>query len=159
MLLFYRCIVNLLFPLVVIIIYFRIFFGKEDKKRYREKIFKNTYQKKKANKKLIWFHVASIGELKSIFPLIIELNKKNKFQFLITTVTLSSARLIESNLIRNKNIFHQFFPIDKPSLIERFLNHYSPSLIIFVDSEIWPNFLTQINKRKIKLVLLNARHL
>jgi len=157
MLLFYRCIIKLLFPLVVIIIFLRIFLGKEDKIRYREKIFKNTYKKKKNNKKLIWFHAASIGELKSIFPLIKELDKKNRFQFLITTVTLSSAQLIESNLIKNKNIFHQFFPIDKPSLVEKFLNHYSPNLVIFVDSEIWPNFLIQINKRKIKLILLNAR--
>jgi 3-deoxy-D-manno-octulosonic-acid transferase len=35
---------------------------------------------KKKNSKLIWFHAASIGEFKSIIPIIEELNNKNKFR-------------------------------------------------------------------------------
>ncbi len=158
MLLIYRFLLNLIYPLIVIFIYFRIFLNKEDKNRYKEKLFSSSFNTiRNYKKKLIWFHVASIGEFKSIKPLIKELNKKNKFEFLITTVTLTSARLVQENYNRQNNVFHRFFPIDKLSLVNNFLDSWQPSLTIFVDSEIWPNFLLAIKKRNIKLILLNAR--
>ena len=64
---------------------------------------------KKLSKKLIWFHVASIGELKSIIPLLNKLANKKELNFLITTVTLSSSKLVETNLKNHKNITHRFF--------------------------------------------------
>ena len=57
---------NILFLLSPIIIIFRIFKKKEDKKRFQEKFC--IPFKKKQNGKLIWFHAASVGELMSIIP-------------------------------------------------------------------------------------------
>ena len=49
----------------------RKIFNKEDNNRYEEKIFtSNFFPDKNSQKKLIWFHAASIGEVQSIFPLI-----------------------------------------------------------------------------------------
>ena len=158
MLLIYRLLINILFPLIILIIFFRTKFNKEDKIRFKEKLFSGSFKlQKRSDRKLIWFHAASIGELNSIIPLIKKINKKNKFDFLVTTVTLSSSRLILKELIDHKNIVHRFFPIDKPSLVYKFLNGWSPDLILFVDSEIWPNFILEIKKRKIPLILLNGR--
>ncbi len=158
MLLIYRFFINIFFPLFIIIIFIRTWLNKEDKNRFKEKLFSSSFNiTKNNNKKLIWFHAASIGELISIVPLIKKLNQKNKFEFLITTVTLSSARLITKEFSNDKNVFHRFFPIDKPNLIKKFLGNWSPVLVIFVDSEIWPNFILEIKKRDIPLVLLNAR--
>ena len=84
-------------------------------------------------------------------------NTNNKFEFLITSVTTSSAKLIVEQLSNEKNIIHRFFPIDKYSIIIKFLESWSPDLILFVDSEIWPNFLFEIKKRNIPLILLNGR--
>ena len=118
MILIYRFIVNILFPFIIIIIFFRTWFNKEDQKRYKEKLFTSSFNiQRNLNKNLIWFHVASIGELKSIVPLIKKFNKDNKYDFLITTVTLSSAELIRKKLFNEKNITHRFFPIDKLKLV------------------------------------------
>jgi 3-deoxy-D-manno-octulosonic-acid transferase len=158
MLFIYRCLINFLFPLIILIIFFRKFFKKEDKKRYKEKLFATSFKvKKNIKNKLIWIHAASIGEIKSISPIIQKLHKKNKYEFLITSVSLSSSKFIKSELAENKNITHRFFPIDKLSLVKKFLDGWSPNLVIFVDSEIWPNFLLEINDRKIPLTLINAR--
>ena len=158
MLLIYRYLINIFFPLIIIITFFRTWFNKEDKNRFKEKLFSSSFNIiKNHNKKLIWFHAASIGELKSIMSLIKRLNEKNQFEFLITTVTLSSSYLISKELLNEKNITHRFFPIDKLSLVKKFLDNWSPDLIIFVDSEIWPNFILEIKKKDIPLVLLNAR--
>jgi len=155
----YKYLTYLLFPLFVALIYCRSFFGKEDPNRFKEKIFSSHFKiNKNKNKKLIWFHAASIGECLSILPLIEEINSTNKdVDFLITTVTLSSSKLLEKKLNHNKNIIHRFFPLDLENLAESFLNCWKPDLICFVDSEIWPNFLFKIKEKKISLLLINAR--
>ena len=58
---------------------------------------------------------------------------------------------------KNKKIIHQFLPLDIPQYVKKFLNHWSPNLSIFIDSEIWPNLIFEIKKRKIPLLLVNAR--
>ena len=94
--LFYRAFTFISYPIIILIIFVRSFLNKEDTKRYKEKIFSSYFNvKKNGNRKLIWFHAASVGELKSIFSLVDQLNKKEKFDFLITTITLSSANLAE----------------------------------------------------------------
>ena len=155
----YRYLTYLLFPLFIILIYFRSFFNKEDKKRFKEKIFPSHFRSNRNEEcKLIWFHAASIGECLSILPLLDEINKKHKnIRFLITTVTLSSSKLLEKKLNHYNNIDHRFFPLDVESLADNFLNLWKPDLVCFVDSEIWPNFLFKIKEKKIPLLLLNAR--
>ena len=132
---------------------------KEDQVRYKEKIFSSSFRSNRNNeKKLIWFHAASIGETLSILPVIIEMNKIQKnIDFLITTVTLSAANLLKKKLDQYNFISHRFFPLDTEDLSEKFLDEWRPSLVCFVDSEIWPNFLFKIKEKKIPLVLINAR--
>ena len=70
MILIYRFITTFLYPLLIILIFLRKILKKEDHKRYKEKNFLAILIKRNNKKKLIWFHAASIGELKSILPII-----------------------------------------------------------------------------------------
>ncbi len=161
MFLVYRILTTIFFPLLILVIYFRKIINKEDGKRFKEKFFINIDNLEKIDrdkKKLIWFHAASIGEINSIKPLLKELEDYNKnLIFLLTTVTISSGRIVEKELVNNKNIFHQYFPLDIFHVSNNFLRKWKPDIAIFVDSEIWPNFIFQIKKRNIPLILLNAR--
>ena len=159
MLSIYRFLTFILYPLFVILIILRAIFKKEHQTRYREKIFSSSFNSNRnSNKELIWFHAASIGEALSILPLIDRINHLNKnIDFLITTVTLSSANLLKKKLEGQENITHRFFPLDTKNLSEKFLHQWKPSLICFVDSEIWPNFLFKIKEKNIPLALLNGR--
>ena len=155
----YRFFTYFFFPFLIVLIYFRLILKKEDPKRFKEKIFSFHFKIHRDNKKkLVWFHTVSIGECLSILPLIDELNKNNKnLNFLITTATLSSSKLLERKLDKNENIIHRFFPLDLNHLVENFLNSWKPDLVCFVDSEIWPNFLFKIKEKNIPLLLINAR--
>ena len=154
MIFFYRIFINSIFILSPLIIFFRLLKKKEDIKRFKEKI--GFFKQKKNKRKLIWFHGASVGELQSIVPLLEKYEKSEKIsQILITSNTLSSSKIIEK--IKSKKIIHQFFPIDNYLLAEKFINHWSPSMALFIDSEIWPNMLINLAKRKIPIILLNAR--
>ena len=159
MVLIYRALSNILFPVFTLIIYLRKILKKEDSYRYREKIFPKYFNiTRKDNTKLIWFHAASIGELKSILPILSEINKKQKdIEFLVTTITLTSANLAKEEFKNFKNVFHRFFPIDSEFLIKKFLKLWKPSAIFLVDSEIWPNLILIAKKNGIPLSLLNAR--
>ena len=153
MLFIYRLAINLIFLISPIIIIYRIFKKKEDPKRFLEKI---GNFKKNSNNNLIWFHGSSVGEILSIIPLIEKLEKKKNIKkILITSNTLSSAKIIKK--IKLKKTFHQFFPLDTNFLVEKFLNHWKPKVAFFIDSEIWPNMVLRIKKKNIPLILLNAR--
>ena len=150
----YRILINSILLISPIIILFRLFKGKEDLKRFKEKL--GFFSKKKYGEKLIWFHGASVGELLSIIPLIEILEKdKSVNQILITSSTISSARVFDK--FKFKKTIHQFFPIDANIISKKFLNYWKPFSAIFIDSEIWPNTIINLNKKEVPIILLNAR--
>ncbi len=153
-----RAIYNFLVYVVIVfsplIIIYRIFKKKENPKRFLEKFSLNIGKKKKG--KLIWFHCSSVGEFLSIVPLVEEFEKnKNIKQILITTSTLSSSKIFEK--FKFKKSIHQFYPLDNIHIINSFLNYWRPSSVIFVESEIWPVMISELKKRRIKIILINAR--
>ena len=123
MIIFYRVLTTLLFPFLIIFIYFRKLFNKEEQTRYKEKIFSSYFNvDRDQEKKLIWFHAVSVGELNSIIPIIEELNNKYKdLEFLITTTTLSSSSIFKKKFKKIYNIRHRFFPVDVAFLVKKFL--------------------------------------
>src|SRR6056300_293900 len=154
MIIIYRLLINLLLIFSPLIIIYRILINKEDKKRFIEKFSFSSIKRKKGN--LYWFHGASVGELKSIIPLLIKFEKdKTVNQILITSNTLSSSRILKQYNLRK--VVHQFFPIDSNFTMKRFINHWKPNKVFLIDSEIWPNLIFFLNKIKIPLILLNAR--
>ncbi len=157
MILLYRVLTTLIYPLLLIYIFIRRLKKKEDQIRYKEKIFVSHFNIIRKEKKLIWFHAASIGEFKSIIPIIEELNTSQNYQFLISTTTLSSSNLAKEELKRFDNVQHRFFPYDVGFLINKFLLLWKPDMIFLVDSEIWPNLILRANQLKIPMILINAR--
>tara|TARA_B100001093_G_scaffold446354_1_gene450592 strand:- start:1296 stop:2546 length:1251 start_codon:yes stop_codon:yes gene_type:complete len=154
MFLFYQIILSILLIFSPIIILLRILKDKEDKRRFVEKF--SIITKKRSSGKLIWFHSASVGEILSIIPLIKNYEKKKSIdQILITSSTLSSAKIIKK--FKFKKTIHQFYPIDHFCFTTKFLKYWRPNIAIFIESEIWPSMFNLIEKNKIPLVLLNAR--
>ena len=152
----YKLFTYLFYPLVPIYLYFRKLRKKEDLISYKEKLSKiNT---SRGEGFLIWFHVASVGEAMSILPLIenyIDDKKVNKI--LLTSITLSSGKILKKKFNHNTKVIHQFLPLDIPIFTKKFLEHWKPNLSIFIDSEIWPNLILQIHEKKIPLLLINGR--
>ena len=159
MFLAYRVFTTILYPFLFIFIYFRIIIKKDDPERFKEKILVSHFRViDKEKSKLIWFHAASIGEFKSVIPIINQLNTKYKhLKFLITTSSLSSGNLAEIELKKIDNAEHRYFPFDVDFLIDNFIHSWKPDKIFLVDSEIWPNLILKSKKYKIPIALFNAR--
>lgn len=126
--------------------------GKELAPRLRERF--GFAGKARPEGKLIWMHGASVGESLSLLPLIECLRAlPSSPAILVTTGTVTSATMMEKRL--PEGCIHQFVPLDHPSWVKRFLDHWRPDGVIWVESELWPTLLTQIQSREIPAVLTN----
>ena len=103
---------------------------------------------------LVWVHGASVGEMLAVLPLI-ERIKARGLSVLVTSGTVTSAALARQRLPHGA--IHQFIPLDTPGYVARFLDHWKPSLALFVESDLWPNLILGSAKRSIPLILLNGR--
>jgi 3-deoxy-D-manno-octulosonic-acid transferase len=149
----YYLITTVFYYLIYPYLYFRILKKKECPLRYKEKL--GISPKTRNNGYLIWFHCSSIGELKSIFPIIDHYLKKN--QILVTTSTLGSNEVFQKKYYNTNNIIHQYAPIDSPQIIKKFFKKWKPNIIFFTESEIWPNQIFYATNNSIPIILLNAR--
>ena len=141
----------LLIPIIKFNIYLRIFKYKEDKYRYFERYGISKIIRPKG--KLIWIHAASVGEFKSASTIINKLYKK--YNILVTTTTLTASSYAIANF--GNKIIHQYAPFDVYIWVNRFLNKWNPSLILWIESDLWPTTLNLIKKRSIKSFLINSR--
>lgn len=130
----------------------RVMRGKEDPARLPERWGIATHARPTG--KLVWIHAASVGEMLSVLPLIERLTQQD-VRVLLTTGTLTSAELASKRL--PKGAIHQFVPLDVPQAASRFFDHWSPDLVMFVESEFWPNLMREAYERRIPLGLVNGR--
>ena len=148
----YHFLSYILIPIILLNLFVRLINNKEDKKRYKERFGKANLNNR-SSKKIIWLHAASIGEFKSS-NIIIEKYYKN-FLILVTTTTKSSAEYI--NKYYHNKVIHQYMPFDVPLWCSRFLNYWQPTLVLWIESDIWPNMLKTISDKKINCIYINAR--
>lgn len=127
--------------------------GKEDKLRVGERYGLASIQRPYG--RLMWIHAASVGEANSILYLVKSILKKYPdLSVLVTTTTASSGKLMKNKL--PVRAFHQYIAFDVNCWVKRFLDYWKPDFSLWVESEIWPNFICEVSKRNIPLVLLNG---
>ncbi|MEZ5919450.1 MAG: glycosyltransferase N-terminal domain-containing protein [Alphaproteobacteria bacterium] len=132
----------------------RVAGGKEDPARLNEREGVANWARPEGQ--LLWLHAASVGEAQSALILIEKLLALNPaLHILVTTGTVTSAQLMEKKL--PERAFHQFYPLDHPRWVTRFLDHWRPNMVLWMESELWPNMLSEIGKLSIPCALINAR--
>jgi 3-deoxy-D-manno-octulosonic-acid transferase len=73
----------------------------------------------------------------------------------MTTGTVTAAEIAATRL--PAGAIHQFVPIDTPSAVRSFLDHWRPNLALFAESELWPNMLRALRRRSLPLAIISAR--
>ena len=99
-------------------------------------------------------HAASVGETVAAVPLIERLSAEGA-ALLLTTGTVTAAEVAGRRL--GGRAVHQFAPLDSPRTVRRFLDHWRPGLALFAESELWPTTLKAVGRRRLPLVVVNAR--
>lgn len=150
----YRLVLRLLEPLAPRLLDARAKQGKEDPVRVDERLGRASLPRPHGD--LVWLHGVSVGETLSLLPVVERFRQQRPdLTVLVTSGTLTSAQLLAQRL--PEGVIHQFAPVDAPGAVTAFLDHWQPSLAIFVESELWPNLILETRKRGVKLVLASAR--
>jgi 3-deoxy-D-manno-octulosonic-acid transferase len=150
----YRLVLRLLEPLAPRLLDARAKQGKEDPVRVDERLGRASLPRPDGD--LVWLHGVSVGETLSLLPVVERLRQqRSDLTVLVTSGTLTSAQLLARRL--PAGVIHQFAPVDGPGSVNAFLDHWRPSLAVFVESELWPNLILETRRRGVRLVLASAR--
>ncbi len=151
---FYRLLTYALSPLLPFYLNRRARDGKEDLERMGERLGRAGIERPEG--KLIWLHGASIGEVLSLLILIDKIKELfPNTSILVTSGTVTSAKLMAEKL--PTGVFHQYIPVDTPRAVKKFMEHWQPDMVLWAESELWPNLLMEIQKNKVPSVIINGR--
>lgn len=104
----------------------------------------------------IWVHAVSVGEVNAAVPLISALMRRyQNREFVITTVTPTGSARVRK--LFGDSVFHVYLPYDLTASVKRFLDRVKPSLVVVMETEIWPNLFLTCAERGIPVVVANAR--
>ena len=149
---FYRRLSVAMVPLAPALIKRRLKQGKEDPARIGER--RGMSRDVRPHGPLVWIHGASVGEVLAAAGLIEKLRALN-IRILLTSGTVTSAAIVAKRF--PTDIIHQYVPYDSPRYVARFLDHWRPSLALFIESDLWPNLILSSAARRLPMVLINGR--
>lgn len=149
----YRALTVLGGPLIGLYLKRRMARGKEDAARFAERLGRPGLARPEG--RLVWLHAASVGESLSLLTLVERLAARPGWRVLMTTGTVTSARLMAERL--PPGALHQYVPVDRPAFVRVFLDHWRPDLVLWAESDFWPNMLDAIRRRAVPLVLVQGR--
>lgn len=158
---------NLIYILLLIVASPWIVWRRVTQGRYqqgwREKLFGNlprpsastSNSSSNQNKRRIWFHAVSVGELQVIRP-VIELAQREwpDLQVVVTTSTDSGYELAKKLYSKH---YVAFAPMDFTWAIRNALDRIEPDLLVMAELELWPNWLRITSEQGIPVAIINAR--
>jgi 3-deoxy-D-manno-octulosonic-acid transferase len=105
----------------------------------------------------LWLHGVSVGEIQAAIPLVAELRTLlPRASFIVSTGT-ETGQVLARKQFPPLGALVCYFPLDIPWAVQRYLDYLRPQVFIGLESEIWPNFLSQAHQRGVRLALVNAR--
>jgi 3-deoxy-D-manno-octulosonic-acid transferase len=103
----------------------------------------------------VWMQAVSVGEVTVARPLLAELKRRRAgLPLVLSATTATGLRLARAHGVADA-VFT--FPLDLPGPVRRSLDAVRPRLVVLVETEIWPEFLTACARRAVPVVLVNAR--
>ena len=103
----------------------------------------------------IWVQAVSLGEVKSVTPLVHKINERCARPVFLTTTTETGFR-VAAELLGTRNAV-AFFPLDFSPIVKRVLMRVRPRVIVLFETEIWPNFIRASSALRIPICIVNGR--
>ena len=105
---------------------------------------------------VIWVHAVSVGEVQAAAALIRALRRHYpQHAIVVTTTTPTGAQRVPA--LFADTVSHAYLPYDLPGAVGRFLDRLRPQIAIIMETEVWPNLYRACGRRRIPIVLANAR--
>ncbi|CAK8719061.1 MAG: 3-deoxy-D-manno-octulosonic-acid transferase [Candidatus Electronema aureum] len=106
---------------------------------------------------VIWLHALSVGEVTSALPLVKAIRENICPARIVFTAATRSGRVLAEKLIKPHADLVLYSPLDITCAVRRYLDAIQPNLFILVETDFWPNWLQQLHKRQVPVMLVNGR--
>lgn len=124
--------------------------------RQRLGIFDAKWQQQFIGKKIVWVHAVSVGEVMAASRFISECaNRFTDHHFVLTTVTPTGQKVAAK--LRGKSVTVCYFPFDLTFAVRSFIRTLGPECLLLMETELWPNLLTEARRAHVPVVILNGR--
>ncbi len=108
------------------------------------------------NRRMVWIHAVSVGEVNLATLLIRALEPRlPNLKFVVSTTTTTGMAELRRKL--PQNIEKVYCPIDRRPWVRKAFGILKPEILILIEAELWPNILWQARRRRVPVVLVNAR--
>jgi 3-deoxy-D-manno-octulosonic-acid transferase len=105
----------------------------------------------------IWIHALSVGEVMATVPLITALQSRyGKRPIVLSASTLAGHGIALEKLGHLVDAVF-LFPYDLPFSVKRIVARIRPAMVIMLETDIWPNFLFEMQRRGVPVALANAK--
>jgi 3-deoxy-D-manno-octulosonic-acid transferase len=143
-----------------LIVYFPIYFVRSRFLRREKLLFHQrcgfSLKKKPSQKRSIWIHAVSVGEVLSLQNLIIEIKKRYpEWMVHFSCLTHTGFRMAKEKLKGVDDIF--FIPLDFRIIVRKFFRFLRPDIFVLAESEFWPNLLREASRETKGVLLVNGR--
>ena len=108
------------------------------------------------DKKNILIHCSSLGEFEQAKPIIDELDKALKYNFIVSFFSPSGFNHSKLDTVLNSKAIKTYLPFDTKPNVKRFLDRIDPAAVVFVKYDLWLNLLTALKARNIPRILING---
>jgi 3-deoxy-D-manno-octulosonic-acid transferase len=109
------------------------------------------------NRKVIWVHALSVGEVLSAIHLVRSLRERFPEDEIVVSTTTESGQLIARQKLGSLNCHFFYLPLDFWWLVRRMVKTIGANLFVLVETDLWPNLLWCLAKARIPIVLVNGR--
>lgn len=106
---------------------------------------------------VIWIHALSVGEVTSVLPLVKAVRQDMETTVIVFTVATRSGRQIADTLVAHLADIVLYSPFDLRFAVQRYITAINPDLFILVETDFWPNWLSQLKAHAIPAMLVNGR--
>lgn len=104
----------------------------------------------------IWIHAVSVGEVLAARPLVPALRERFPGHRLFLSTTTMTGNAVAKKSIRGVDgLFYA--PFDFPHPVRQALEVLNPSLLLLVETELWPNLIHEARRRGARVALVNGR--
>jgi 3-deoxy-D-manno-octulosonic-acid transferase len=108
-------------------------------------------------RKVIWLHCVSVGETNAARPLVDELIKTFPDHRLIVSTTTKTGQELAQRIFSEKADAVFYFPFDFKFSVRRALDHFKPSVVLLMETEIWPRFIREAKLSGATIAIVNGR--
>jgi 3-deoxy-D-manno-octulosonic-acid transferase len=105
---------------------------------------------------VIWVHAVSVGETIAAGPMVRRLLAHNLDATILMTAMTDTGRAQAQKMFGDQ-VSYAYAPYDTPGSIRRFVKRARPGILVILETEIWPNMITQCRQNKVPVFLINAR--